>query len=111
MAEEVKKLVETDTKGNPVTAYGKIDDAAMQQTLDLAKTYIKLTDSVAAERLASLTLDDIRDASYFDGHRRWRCAGLPKRRRTIQLKWMRRPTVMAAIMSRGQGYYKDAGLK
>lgn len=49
MADEVKKLVETDTKGNPVTAYGKIDDAAMQQTLDLAKTYIKLTDSAAAE--------------------------------------------------------------
>ncbi|MDR0221332.1 MAG: ABC transporter substrate-binding protein, partial [Lachnospiraceae bacterium] len=48
MAKEVKKLVETDTKGNAVSATGNIDDAAMQQTLDLAKTYIKLDDSAAA---------------------------------------------------------------
>ena len=50
MASEVKKLVETDTKGNIVTDYGKMDEEAMQQTLDLAKQYISLDDSAAAEK-------------------------------------------------------------
>ena len=67
MASEVKKLCETDTKGNAVTEYGKMDDAAMQQTLDLAKKYIKLSDSAANEKMQSMTLDDIRDASYLTG--------------------------------------------
>lgn len=42
MASEVKKLVETDTKGNAVSDCGKMDEEAMQQTLDLAKQYISL---------------------------------------------------------------------
>lgn len=67
MAAEVKKLCETDTKGNAVTNYGNIDDEAMQQTLDLAKQYIKLSDSAANEKLQAMTLDDIRDASFLTG--------------------------------------------
>ena len=51
MASEVKKLVETDTKGAAVKDYGKMDDAALQQTLDLAKKYIKLEDSAAADKI------------------------------------------------------------
>lgn len=64
MASEVKKLVQTDTKGNAVTEYGKMDEDAMQQTLELAKQYLVLDDSAAKTKLAGLTLDDIRDTSY-----------------------------------------------
>lgn len=112
MAEEVKKLVETDTQGNPVTAYGKIDDAAMQQTLDLAKTYIKLTDSVAAEKLASLTLDDIRDSSYFDAATaEGAVPGAPEKTDvTIQLKWLPQAQFMGYYVALSKGYYSDAGL-
>jgi len=112
MADEVKKLVETDTKGNPVTAYGKIDDAAMQQTLDLAKTYIQLTDSVAAEKLATLTLDDIRDSSYF-GAATAEGAVLEAPEKadvTIQLKWLPQAQFMGYYVALDKGYYKDAGL-
>ncbi len=43
MAEEVKKLVTVDTRGlDQVTEIGKMDEEAMQQTLDLAKQYIVL---------------------------------------------------------------------
>ena len=67
MAKEVVKLCQTDTKGNTVTDYGHMDDEALQQTLDLAKQYMKLDDSAAAAKLAALTLDDIRDASFLTG--------------------------------------------
>ncbi|HNX61915.1 MAG TPA: ABC transporter substrate-binding protein [Candidatus Limiplasma sp.] len=112
MAGEVKKLVETDTKGSPVTAYGKIDDAAMQQTLDLAKTYIKLTDSVAADKLQTLTLDDIRDSSYFDAATA-EGAVLDAPEKTdvsIQLKWLPQAQFMGYYVALDKGYYTDAGL-
>jgi NitT/TauT family transport system substrate-binding protein len=112
MAGEVKKLVETDTKGSPVTAYGKIDDAAMQQTLDLAKTYIKLTDSVAADKLQTLTLDDIRDSSYFDAATAdgATLATPEKADVSIQLKWLPQAQFMGYYVALDKGYYTDAGL-
>ena len=112
MADEVKKLVETDTAGNPVSAYGKMDDAAMQQTLDLAKTYIKLSDSVAAEKLASLTLDDIRDASYYDAAMAEGAvlAAPEKADVTIQLKWLPQAQFMGYYVALDKGYYTEAGL-
>ena len=112
MAAEVKKLVETDTMGNPVTAYGKIDDTAMQQTLDLAKTYIQLSDSVAAEALAALTLDDIRDSSYFDAATA-EGAVLDAPEKTdvsIQLKWLPQAQFMGYYVALDKGYYTDLGL-
>ena len=112
MADEVKKLVETDTQGNPVTAYGKMDDAALQQTLDLAKTYIKLSDSVAAEKLASLTLADIRDASYFDAATAEGAVleAPEKKDVTIQLKWLPQAQFMGYYVALDKGYYTEAGL-
>ena len=112
MADEVKKLVETDTAGNAVTAYGKIDDAAMQQTLDLAKNYIKLSDSVAAEKLASLTLDDIRDSSYFDAATvDGAVLEAPEKTDvTIQLKWLPQAQFMGYYVALDKGYYTEAGL-
>lgn len=112
MAGEVKKLVETDTKGSPVTAYGKIDDTAMQQTLDLAKTYIKLTDSVAADKLQTLTLDDICDSSYFDAATAEGAtlAAPEKADVSIQLKWLPQAQFMGYYVALDKGYYTDAGL-
>lgn len=112
MAEEVKKLVETDTKGNKVTEYGKLDDEALQQTLDLAKQYIKLDDSTAAEKLQTLTLDDFRDASY------WTEAmasngelGTPEKTDvSIQLKWLPQAQFMGYYVAAAKGYYEEVGL-
>lgn len=112
MASEVKKLVETDTKGNPVTDYGNMDEAAMQQTLDLAKKYIKLDDSAATAKLQSLTLDDIRDTSYLkDAMASNGSLGIPEKADvSIQLKWLPQAQFMGYYVALNKGYYKDVGL-
>ena len=109
MAGEVKKLVETDTAGSTVTDYGKIDDAAMQQTLDLAKTYIQLEDATAADALQALTLDDIRDASYLEAAKG--TLGTPEKTDiTIQLKWLPQAQFMGYYVAKDKGFYEEAGL-
>ena len=112
MAEEVKKLVETDTKGEAVSTYGKMDEEAMQQTLDLAKTYIKLSDSVAADKLASLTLDDVCDTSYWEATTaEGATLETPEKTDvTIQLKWLPQAQFMGYYVALNKGYYADAGL-
>ena len=110
MASEVKKLVETDTNGNAVNEYGKMDEEAMQQTLDLAKQYISLDDSSAASKLQNLTLDDIRDTSY------WTDAisgnfGVPEKNSvSIQLKWLLQCQFMGYYVAKAKGYYDEVGL-
>lgn len=113
MADEVKKLVETDTTGATVTDYGKMDEAAMEQTLNLAKQYIKLDDSVAADKLQTLNLDDIRDTSY------WEAAnastdgnfGTPEKSSvSIQLKWLPQAQFMGYYVALDKGYYSEVGL-
>lgn len=112
MAEEVKKLVETDMNGNTVSDLGNMDETAMQQTLDLAKQYIKLDDSAAAEKLQTLTLDDIRNTSYLsdalassDGK-----FDVEKSSVSIQLKWLPQAQFMGYYVALYKGYYEDAGL-
>ncbi len=109
MAGEVKKLVETDTAGNTVTDYGKLDDAALQQTLDLAKTYIMLEDATAADALQALTLDDIRDASYLEAAKG--TLGAPEKTDvTIQLKWLPQAQFMGYYVAKDKGFYDEVGL-
>jgi len=108
MAQEVKKLVETDTNGNKITNIGNIDDSAMQQTLDLAKNYIKLDDSVAASKLKALTLNDIRDSTYIKAGIQQ--AALEKTNVSIQLKWLPQAQFMGYYVALAKGFYKDAGL-
>ena len=112
MAAEVKKLVETDTKGATVTEYGKLDDTALQQTLDLAKTYIKLADSAAGDKLKALTLDDIRDASYWTAATAANASlGTPEKKDvTIQLKWLPQAQFMGYYVAKAKGYYDEVGL-
>ncbi len=111
MASEVKKLVETDTKGAAVKDYGKLDDGALQQTLDLAKQYIKLEDSTAADKLKALTLDDIRDSSYWTDAKASDGKFTPEKKDiSIQLKWLPQAQFMGYFVALEKGYYKDAGL-
>ena len=110
MASEVKKLCETDTKGEKVTDYGKMDEAAMQQTLDLAKKYIKLDDSAAADKLKGLTLDDIRSTSYWEDAMKESFDKPEKTDVSIQLKWLPQAQFMGYFVANAKGYYKDVGL-
>lgn len=106
MAKEVVKLVQTDTKGNNVTDYGHMDDEALQQTLDLAKKYIKLDDSTASAKLSKLTLDDIRNASFLTGD-----IGTPEKKDvSIQLKWLPQAQFMGYYVAKDKGYYNEVGL-
>ncbi|NCC67755.1 MAG: nitrate ABC transporter substrate-binding protein [Clostridia bacterium] len=111
MAEEVKKLVETDTKGNTVTNYGNMDEDAMQQTLDLAKQYIKLDDTAAADELQALTLDDIRDGSYLETALASDGTFSPEKTEiSVQLKWLPQAQFMGYYVALAKGYYDEVGL-
>lgn len=110
MASEVKKLVETDTNGNAVNEYGKMDEEAMQQTLDLAKQYISLDDSSAASKLQNLTLDDIRDTSYWTDAISRNFGVLEKNSVSIQLKWLPQCQFMGYYVAKAKGYYDEVGL-
>lgn len=111
MASEVAKLVTTDMNGNPVPAssVGTMDETAMQQTLDLAKQYIILEDSAAKEKLASLTLDDIRSTAYtsYDPA----ADGAPEKTSvSVQLKWLPQAQFMGYYVAEAKGYYDEVGL-
>lgn len=113
MASEVAKLVTTDTKGNTVSDYGKMDEEAMQQTLDLCKKYVQLEDSAAAEKLAGFTLDDIRDNQYIEAataSEDGKFGDLEKTAVTIQLKWLPQAQFMGYYVAKAKGYYDEAGL-
>ncbi|MDF2540129.1 MAG: hypothetical protein K0S76_3150 [Herbinix sp.] len=112
MASEVKKLVETDMTGTSVNQYGYMSETALQQTLDLAKQYIKLEDSTAADQLQTLTLDDIRNTSYWeeamasDG-----TFGAPEKAEvSIQLKWLPQAQFMGYYVALDKGFYEEVGL-
>ncbi len=114
MASEVKKLIETDTQGNTVSDYGKMDEAAMQQTMDIAKEYIKLNDSTAAEALQKLTLDDIRDTSFWEAAHAsadGKFEAPEKTEVSIQLKWLPQAQFMGYYVALDKGYYDEVGLK
>jgi NitT/TauT family transport system substrate-binding protein len=110
MAGEVKKLVETDTKGKHVTNYGTMDTAALQQTLDLAKKYITLTDSSAAKRLSGFSLANVIDASYLASATAGGFGKPEKSTVSVQLKWLPQAQFMGYYVALEKGYYKDAGL-
>lgn len=112
MASEVAKLVYTDMDGNTVTEIGKMDDAAMQQTLDIAKTYVTLDDATAAETFKNITLDDVRDASFYneaiasDGK-----FEVEQSKVKIQLKWLPQAQFMGYFVALDKGYYSEVGLE
>lgn len=111
MASEVAKLVTTDMNGNSVSAadVGNMDEAAMQQTLDLAKQYIILEDSAAKDKLASLTLDDIRSTDYLSYDPETDDAP-EKTSVSVQLKWLPQAQFMGYYVAAAKGYYDEVGL-
>ncbi|MDR1797350.1 MAG: ABC transporter substrate-binding protein [Clostridiales Family XIII bacterium] len=106
MAGEVAKLVDASV---PV---GTMDEAAMQQTLDLAKQYIKLDDSAAAEALQALTLDDLRDTSYWEEATASADGSFSPEKTDvkIQLKWLPQAQFMGYYVAQDKGYYEEVGL-
>lgn len=114
MAQQVAKLVSTDTKGNAVSDYGNMDEEAMQQTLDLCKKYVQLDDSSASSKLESFTLDDIRDTKYIEAANAsadGKFGTLEKTDVTIQLKWLPQAQFMGYYVAQAKGYYDEVGLK
>lgn len=114
MAQQVAKLVSTDTKGNAVSDYGNMDEEAMQQTLDLCKKYVQLDDSSASSKLESFTLDDIRDTQYIEAVNAsadGKFGTLEKADVTIQLKWLPQAQFMGYYVAQAKGYYDEVGLK
>ena len=88
-----------------------MDETAMQQTLDLAKTYISLADAAAAEALQSLTLDDIRDTSYYEAAESGSYNTPEKAEVSVQLKWLPQAQFMGYYVALDKGYYDEVGLK
>lgn len=114
MAQQVAKLLSTDTKGNAVSDYGTMDEEAMQQTLDLCKKYVQLDDSSASSKLESFTLDDIRDTQYIEAANAsadGKFGTLEKTDVTIQLKWLPQAQFMGYYVAQAKGYYDEVGLK
>ena len=114
MAQQVAKLVSTDTMGNAVSDYGNMDEEAMQQTLDLCKKYVQLDDSSASSKLESFTLDDIRDTQYIEAANAsadGKFGTLEKTDVTIQLKWLPQAQFMGYYVAQAKGYYDEVGLK
>lgn len=113
MADEVAKLVTKDMEGKKVTDdIGKINDKAMQQTLDIAKKYVTLDDSSAQEKFEKLTLDDVRDSSYYDAAKASKDGkfDVEKDKVKIQLKWLPDAQFMGYYVAKAKGYYKEVGL-
>lgn len=111
MATEVAKLVTTDMNGNTVTDIGKINDDAMQQTLDIAKQYVTLDDATAQDAFSALTLDDIRDSSYYDAAMASDGQfNVEKSEVSIQLKWLPQAQFMGYYVADALGYYDEVGL-
>ncbi|MCR4745133.1 MAG: ABC transporter substrate-binding protein [Lachnospiraceae bacterium] len=112
MAEEVAKLVSTDMSGESVSEIGYMDDAAMQQTLDIAKKYVTLDDTAADEAFQALTLDDIRDSSFYEAAAASDGSFKPEKTEvSIQLKWLPDAQFMGYYVALDKGYYKDAGFE
>ena len=112
MATEVAKLITTDTKGNTVNDIGNMDDEAMQQTLDIAKTYVTLDDAEANSVFQGLTLDDIRDKTYIETAKASDGTfEVEKSEVSIQLKWLPQAQFMGYFVADALGYYEEVGLK
>ncbi|MCR5545991.1 MAG: ABC transporter substrate-binding protein [Lachnospiraceae bacterium] len=112
MATEVAKLISTNTKGESVSDIGYMDEEAMQQTLDIAKQYVSLDDAAANEAFQALTLDDIRDTSFYDAAvASDGTFNVEKKEVSIQLKWLPDAQFMGYYVALDKGYYEEVGFE
>ncbi len=110
MAEEIAKLASNHISGDKVTNYCEMKDEDLQQTLDLAKQYVTLDDSSAQSNLQDMTLDNLRDSSYYEDAVAGKFDAPEKTDIKIQLKWLAQSQFMGYYVALNKGYYKDAGL-
>lgn len=111
MAEEVAKLVGTDMSGKAATEIGFMDDSAMEQTLTIAKKYVTLADADANAKLQATTLDDVRDASFYEAAKASDGTFSPEKSEvSIQLKWLPDAQFMGYYVALAKGYYDEVGL-
>ena len=111
MAKEVAKLVTTDMNGNTVSDIGAMEETAMEQTLEIAKKYVTLDDADANTALQAITLDDIRDTSFFETAKASDGAfDVEKAEVSIQLKWLPQAQFMGYYVALDKGYYEEVGL-
>ena len=98
--------------GNAVSEVGFMDDAAMEQTLAIAKQYVTLDDADANSKLQATTLDDIRDASFYEAAKASDGSFSPEKTEvSIQLKWLPQAQFMGYYVALDKGYYDEVGLK
>ncbi|MBP5446371.1 MAG: ABC transporter substrate-binding protein [Acholeplasmatales bacterium] len=112
MAKEMAKLVTTNMAGNTVTVDGTMYEDSLSQTLSIAKQYISLSDSVAAARLASMTLSDFSDTQYVEAAKAstdGNFGTLEKTSVKIQLKWLPQAQFMGYYVAKAKGYYTEVG--
>ena len=69
-----------------------------------------MDDSVASERLSTLTLDDIRDVSYWTDAIAGNFGTPEKTEVSIQLKWLPQAQFMGYFVAEALGYYEEVGL-
>ncbi|HAD18935.1 MAG TPA: nitrate ABC transporter substrate-binding protein [Lachnospiraceae bacterium] len=111
MAGEVAKLVTTDMDGKTVTDLGSIQKKAVDQTLSIAKKYVKLEDSSAQKKLKALKDSDVVDDSFMKSIEKSDGSFKPEKKSvSIQLKWLPQAQFMGYYVAESKGYYKDAGL-
>lgn len=110
MANEVAKLVSTNTRGEKVTEYGILDQESINQSLDFVQKYVKLDDNDAAERLAGLTAADICDDSYWVDAMAGNFGTPEKADVSIQLKWLPQSQFMGYYVAKDMGYFDEVGL-
>lgn len=111
MAKEVAKLVTTDMNGNTVSDIGAMEETAMEQTLEIAKKYVTLDDADANTALQAITLEDIRDTSFFETAKASDGAfDVEKAEVSIQLKWLPQAQFMGYYVALDKGYYEEVGL-
>ena len=112
MADEVKKLVETDTAGAAVSAYGKMDEAAMQRPWTWPRPTSSSPTRPRQTRFQSSPWTT--SAPPPTGRKPPRKAPPSARSEkadvTIQLKWLPQAQFMGYYVALDKGYYKDLGL-
>ena len=79
--------------------------------LESSRTYGTLPDdSAAKDKLQSLTLDDIRDTSYWESAKAGDFGTPEKKDVSIQLKWLPQAQFMGYYVAKAKGYYDEVGL-
>lgn len=113
MAETMVGLCTTDFKGNTVKDLCSVSKDDFNQTLELAKKYIKLDDASAAASLKNMSADKILNTSFYEAALASADGSFGKPEKTdvsMQLCWLPQAEFMGYYVAQDKGYYKAEGL-